>query len=251
MLDDPAAGVFVDPQQRGVGVVFQDHRLFPHLRVLDNVAFGAALARRARGRRRASDAARVAGPARASASWPAATRGSCPAGRRSGSRWPGRWPASRRRCCSTSRSPRSTCRPGPRCRASCASISARSPARRCSSRTTRSRRCCWPPHRRARARAGRAGGHAGRDHPPAADALRRAARRHEPLRRHARAGGSVALDGGGTLVSRRRAGRARCSPRCARRRSPCTPPSRRAPAPATSGPARVDVARAARRPRSG
>ncbi len=40
VLDDPAAGVFVEPQQRNVGVVFQEHRLFPHLRVLDNVAFG-------------------------------------------------------------------------------------------------------------------------------------------------------------------------------------------------------------------
>jgi len=39
-LDAPAAGVFVPPEQRGIGVVFQDHRLFPHLRVIDNIAFG-------------------------------------------------------------------------------------------------------------------------------------------------------------------------------------------------------------------
>jgi molybdate transport system ATP-binding protein len=39
-LDDPARGVFVAPDQRRLGVVFQDHRLFPHLRIVDNVAFG-------------------------------------------------------------------------------------------------------------------------------------------------------------------------------------------------------------------
>jgi molybdate transport system ATP-binding protein len=46
--DDAAAGVFVPAVERAVGVVFQDYRLFPHLSVLDNVAFAA----RARGARR-------------------------------------------------------------------------------------------------------------------------------------------------------------------------------------------------------
>jgi molybdate transport system ATP-binding protein len=45
VLDDPAAGTFVPAAGRGVGYVPQDHLLFPHLSVLDNVAFGA----RARG----------------------------------------------------------------------------------------------------------------------------------------------------------------------------------------------------------
>ena len=40
VLDDPGGGVLVAPEARSVGVVFQDYLLFPHLSVLENVAFG-------------------------------------------------------------------------------------------------------------------------------------------------------------------------------------------------------------------
>lgn len=40
VLHDTAAHTWVPPEDRRVGMVFQEHRLFDHLRVLDNVAFG-------------------------------------------------------------------------------------------------------------------------------------------------------------------------------------------------------------------
>jgi molybdate transport system ATP-binding protein len=39
-LYDGAAGVFVAPQGRGVGFVFQDYALFPHLNVAKNILYG-------------------------------------------------------------------------------------------------------------------------------------------------------------------------------------------------------------------
>jgi len=38
--DDPKASMYVPPGERNVGLVFQDHLLFAHMTVLDNVAFG-------------------------------------------------------------------------------------------------------------------------------------------------------------------------------------------------------------------
>ena len=43
-LFDSAASVDLPPEQRGAGYVFQDLRLFPHLRVERNLAFGERLA---------------------------------------------------------------------------------------------------------------------------------------------------------------------------------------------------------------
>lgn len=40
VVDDPAADVFVEPEHRPIGIVFQDYLLFDHMTVLENVAYG-------------------------------------------------------------------------------------------------------------------------------------------------------------------------------------------------------------------
>jgi len=52
VLDDPTAGIYVPPERRPVGVVFQDNLLFPHLDARDNVAFGLRARGHARGESR-------------------------------------------------------------------------------------------------------------------------------------------------------------------------------------------------------
>jgi molybdate transport system ATP-binding protein len=55
-LDEPSRGIFVPPEDRRIGVVFQDYLLFEHLSVTDNVAFG--LTATGTGRREAAAIAR-------------------------------------------------------------------------------------------------------------------------------------------------------------------------------------------------
>jgi molybdate transport system ATP-binding protein len=57
VLDDPDKGMWVPPERRPIGYVFQDHALFPHLTALENVAFGL----RARGVRRREAQTRARG----------------------------------------------------------------------------------------------------------------------------------------------------------------------------------------------
>jgi ABC-type sulfate/molybdate transport systems ATPase subunit len=56
VLEDAAAGISLPPEDRPIGVVFQDYLLFPHLSALENVAFG--LRSRGAGRARSRAAAR-------------------------------------------------------------------------------------------------------------------------------------------------------------------------------------------------
>jgi molybdate transport system ATP-binding protein len=116
-LDEPATDLLVPASERRVGVVFQDGRLFDHLTVRDNVAFGP----RSRGASRTAARAVADG-------W--LDRVGCTAlAERRPSRWPGRSRPIPTCCCSTSRSPPSTCLAEPTCVARSPTTSPPSPGR--------------------------------------------------------------------------------------------------------------------------
>jgi len=48
IVADPQSGIWVPPERRGIGMVFQDCALFPHMTALQNVAFGLKGSRRER-----------------------------------------------------------------------------------------------------------------------------------------------------------------------------------------------------------
>ena len=60
VVEDPAAGIRLPPEQRNVGVVFQEHRLFANLSAVENVAFGLRARRVPRRVARSRAAARLA-----------------------------------------------------------------------------------------------------------------------------------------------------------------------------------------------
>ena len=185
----PATDTFVVPERRSVGVVFQDYLLFPHLSVLENVAFGLRSrgVGRADARRRAQRVARRAsGCGDRAGAKPAALSGGQQqrVALRARARDRAAAAAARRAARRARRRARA-----PSCAATCARISPRSPGPGCSSPTSCSTRSRSPigsscsEHGRV-AQSGTVAEVAGR----ATLALRRRPRRHQPApRRRARA----------------------------------------------------------------
>ena len=68
VLEDPAQDVKIPPENRPIGLMFQDYLLFPHLSAVENVAFG--LRAKGTAKKAARDQARRRWPAWAWTAWP-------------------------------------------------------------------------------------------------------------------------------------------------------------------------------------
>ena len=114
----PGGGVMVSPEDRGVGIVFQQLALFPHLDVAANIAYGLRRAGRAERKARVEELLELIDLYSAARRFPISSQ----AGKPSGWRWPEPWRPPPRSCCSTSPSRAST----PRCGLPCEPRSGRS-----------------------------------------------------------------------------------------------------------------------------
>ena len=135
MLTDTSTGIDVATHDRRVGLLLQDPLLFPHLDVAANVAFAPrsrrGFRRRLGSRRFPGGGGALAGSGRCRRPGRIACRASCPADRRSGSRWPARWPPNPTSCCSTNLWPALTWPRQPRCARCCAACWPATAGRRC------------------------------------------------------------------------------------------------------------------------
>ena len=132
-------GWALPPEKRKIGMVFQSYALWPHMTVAENVAF-ALRVRRVAEAERVRIVERVRSSRSASRAWRSAARTSSPAASASASRWRAASPCGRASCCSTSRSPISTCICARRCSRSSRASTRRSARPSSTSPTTRPRR---------------------------------------------------------------------------------------------------------------
>jgi ABC-type glutathione transport system ATPase component len=123
LVTSPEKNVMVPPERRGIGMVFQNYAVWPHMTVEQNMSYPLRLARKAREQINAKmayllDLLELEGLERG-------TLQSSPAGSSSALRWGELFPPTRRLCCLTSPSPTSTRNCESRCALSSKTFSAR------------------------------------------------------------------------------------------------------------------------------
>ena len=114
----------VPPQKREIGFVFQHYAAFKHMTVKDNVGFGLRIRKEPKDKveARVSELLNIVGLGGLAKRYPCSSRAASASGWRS----PARSRSSRRCCCSTSRSARSTRRSAPSSGNGCGACTTRS-----------------------------------------------------------------------------------------------------------------------------